>query len=961
MNILNRFLKKNKTRIIIGIFLFLMVSLAYGETIKMFYWIDDWGMLFNMIHPDIFPGNFGNPAYRYNTTPFVLLYPFVGLNAQVYFGLGVLQYFLATIALLLLVKKITKNLAISTSIATVFASGYIGSYAMYRISNSYQLVDTAIFMLLTATSLILSYKTKKSIFYFTSLILFVLTLEFFLLRSQALLPVILTISILFGNYKFKKGDIYKFSIKHLPFGLIYYYFYFLDERISPGGSNSSNYAFRSTINTIFNEHNFELLNNLLVSLTNILVPQKVTQFISTSIEKQLSPAADSQLIAFFLPALITTTIILIYWIKSKADKAINAVSITVIALSPIFIYWSTQKITPLWNPNRHELTAAAVGLVLIELSIWMYLLFRKKEENAAKLLLLGLAWSLSVVFTYFIYTPSTNLDSTSRYLIPGFVGSAIFYVSFFQLFPKLFIKSTSLSKTVSIFFTSLTCLVLLSWGRADQKEIVKTISAPSRSQFQSLQKELKNKELPQESAFLFETINNSVLRGNILGGMPHVAVAIAAEFGDGAQIADSYEHLTYLIDSGKVKIENVYTFFAPETGLINTTSGYRDLMQKPQPSKSLSSLKANIPILNLAGQVEVNTKTYAIKKGMIGINPIIEIDTDSYPSYTPIELTLSVKATPISPNLLKFPYYDYTSKLPTPPKDELIENIKPENEVEVVRFEEIRDTLSFESDRASFYKAASVKVTSEGKQTEATNLLDNRLDTNWSAYDANWNGGERPEEIVLDLGKVTHAEKLYWVNHYPPATPSEYTISYMDGSGRWQDVLRKQNGLKLEGKTISSEELGGVTARYIKFSIFDTYAGLGYPPAIEEIWVTGIKKQANPAHYSEILQCIYCYVEGKEQAVEINSYLHGVAKARISWVTNSSGDYQTEYSKDLGIFVDGREVSYKIIIPPKGTQLEKIRIDNFSLPVNLTIKDVKVKTLTFEEVKSNNLIKAFAK
>src|SRR3989344_1950221 len=131
---------KYKTGIFSLILIFVLVFLAYGQTIKMFYWIDDWGMLFNMIHPTIFQGNFGHPAYRYNTTPFVFLYPFVGLDARIYFGLGLIQYFIAAVVVFLFARELTKSKLIALMAAMIFSSGYIGSYAMYRLSNSYQLV-----------------------------------------------------------------------------------------------------------------------------------------------------------------------------------------------------------------------------------------------------------------------------------------------------------------------------------------------------------------------------------------------------------------------------------------------------------------------------------------------------------------------------------------------------------------------------------------------------------------------------------------------------------------------------------------------------------------------------------------------------------------------------------------------------------------------------------------------------
>lgn len=62
----------------IALLLFVVVLISYGKTLNMYWWIDDSGILFKMVHPLEAAGNlgagiFGGGAYRFLATPFTLL------------------------------------------------------------------------------------------------------------------------------------------------------------------------------------------------------------------------------------------------------------------------------------------------------------------------------------------------------------------------------------------------------------------------------------------------------------------------------------------------------------------------------------------------------------------------------------------------------------------------------------------------------------------------------------------------------------------------------------------------------------------------------------------------------------------------------------------------------------------------------------------------------------------------
>lgn len=939
------------------IFLLMFITLvAYGQTLNMYFWIDDWGMLFNMIHPDIFPGNFGHPAYRYNTTPFVLLYPFVGLNSQIYFGLGLIQYFIASVIVFLFTRSMTKNRLIGLCAALLFSSGYIGSYALYRLSNSYQLIETAIFMVLTVWFIFLYYKNKKIRYYLLSLFFFTATLEFFILRVQGLLLIILAVSILFSCLKFNKQSIMSFLFYSTPFVIVYYFFYFWDSRITPGGSNASRDSMQNTIKILFGEKHFELLNNLLISVTNVIIPEKLTRLFYMYLGK-LMPYSERYIeFAIIIPDLIVGLGILFYLIKTRKHLLATALCLVSLLIGTIFVVWSSQQQNALWNPSKIELFTSSLGVAFIQFAIWLYFIFKDKEKGISKLLILGPTWIFAVVFGYFIYSPSTSLDSLSRYLIPGFVGTTLFYASFFYLLPKLVISENFGSKTFMVILTILLSATLIKYTRQEQTQIISTISNPSRREFEILRKELGEKNIRQDSIFYFETVDDSVLRHDILGGMPHVAVAVAAGFDDGAIIADSYEHLIYLLSTKKGVLENAYTFFATKNSFISTTQPFRNLLVETRPEQRLTGWKTNTKKLENRG-TQSQTIFIPNKSGTVGVNPILEVDT-TIPSLVPSELKIIMSVSPLSLERQAFPYFDYSQKFADKTDFSSLETENLTKKPDVSD-ESILSILDLEKDKFDM-RLARVVATSAGRGTEAQNVIDGRLDTNWAAEGGDWNGGELPQVLTIDLGEKKQVDTLTWVNHYNMATPTVYIIEYSVDKATWVKAKEISDKQQLQGGAIVSIDLGNVNARYFKMSIYDTYRGRGYPPAINEFWVSRGKVNLNPEVINEVRDCPYCYVSENIQAKKIAGLINGVSEANVSWTTDRNEMYNNEYYTSFLLNLDGNPHTYKIILPPQGTHYQRLKINNFKLPVNVILYDASLRPLALRELKERNLVKQFA-
>lgn len=80
----------------------LVVLIAYGQTLRMYFWQDDFALLFKLQHLQEPAGSFGSGVigsgpYKYLISFFVPFFPLFKLNAFPYFLVGFLSYLLVTL------------------------------------------------------------------------------------------------------------------------------------------------------------------------------------------------------------------------------------------------------------------------------------------------------------------------------------------------------------------------------------------------------------------------------------------------------------------------------------------------------------------------------------------------------------------------------------------------------------------------------------------------------------------------------------------------------------------------------------------------------------------------------------------------------------------------------------------------------------------------------------------------
>lgn len=372
--------------------IFLVVFLAYGQTLGMYFWVDDNALMFKLQHlaggAGLFgAGVFGQGSYRYIVVPFVPLYPIFKLNPMPYFAVGILIYFFAAVAVYFLAYTLSHDKKVALIASLIFSSGYIGSDVMWRLLNSYQ---TGFMIVLLCITLIL-YKrfidTKSYIFYFLSLVFFVVTMELAFIRSHGIIFLILGLEFIL-NYQGVFG-IVKSVFRVIPFLYFHYRWYIAD--------NPSSHAFSNLFQEIFIKGKFDLLLNPFITLENLFIPDN-----------------------FHFPLLLFL-IILVFILLFKRNKLLWFAIIFI--MGNYLTYYLLYSSSPSGTTQRY-LTPSFVGL-----AIFWAVLFRSLFQNSKAYAL----FSLAIIVFYLVNVNLYEADIIKTRSVP----TRIFYQTLRKDIPKV--------------------------------------------------------------------------------------------------------------------------------------------------------------------------------------------------------------------------------------------------------------------------------------------------------------------------------------------------------------------------------------------------------------------------------------------------------------------------------------------------------------------------------------------
>lgn len=921
------------------VFLALIVFLTLWQISNLYFWTDDWDLFLRVMRPNLElwgmkPGWFGSGPYRYLHTPFMPFFPIFGLNPTPYFIGSIFVYFIATVSAFLLFLEVTRKRSLAIAAAVIYASsGYIGSYTIFHLSNSYQNLGAVIFTTLTLWILAKYYRTNNFLYYLLSLLLFYASLEIENLRAHGLIFLVLGLTVLYCKWKKSIWNFFINVIKIIPFVLIYRSLY--SATLGSGQTTTVGSFFY----TMERDKLFAYFINPFASFSNVIVPDNITKFIYNLFGNSSANVIPEILLASTFSVIGTYCVIKN---KNKAQKFFIPLLIIVEILYFIFNRWALKQSILATLDISAGFTSMLgmtmlLSFVLISLRLW------RSAGIMSKAILFGIALIFGHYIGYFIGIPGYSyLATTDRYLTPSVVGTAILLGAIFYLIK---IKRINLFPILSAIY----CLYLIVLMNFTISAVVNDISKPTKKFYETIRKITLS--LPSNAVLFLDFENNPNLRYRVYSSFPNTAFALFYKWGNRVPMLRTFEEYLQNIKNNKVKIEDLVSYYISQWDVVETSRTIHNLLKNPSISFpiNISKWTANTNFAQNDSYLSTSSFILQREKDSVGVNPRLEVNVN-YPSLVPMMLSVDLTASPINFERKMFPYYDVSDQIPDQlTKEDLsgIDLTKINNSG--LSCGNIPYLLKLDKERREFIKHAKIDTTSQTLYSEKDFLTDGDVETNWSSFILKWNNTKK-EEITIDLGWEKEIDKLVWVNYLRRTLPIDYEIFISLDKNNWKKVKEIKNGPARIDREFVVDQFAKQNARYVKMVITNTFSNLA--PAISEIWVSSLNGQGGSIDYVQqvIDRPLLCPLGSIEEYMRIKNIIDPILRAKIWWLTDSRENYDRVFSKDLEIIADGLPHTYNIYIPAQGANLERIMLSDFQLPINIAVGNASIRSLSFKEI-----------
>lgn len=597
-----------KNPVFVAVVLFIIVFIAYGQTLSMYFLIDDNALIYKLQHIDQTlglwgKGLLGEGPYRLRVLQFFPFYPIFGVNPIPYFAVGFILYYLTALVLYFFTLVIARNRSIAFAAASIFAAGYIGSETMFGITNSWE-TNRGIIMALFTTLLYYRFLiTKKGIFYLLALVLFFFSLDTVYVRAHGLIFTLIAFDLFLGCKRFSLREIGKAVVRILPFGIIYYQIY-----IAVTGGEVGRFGIWKIIQSAFNEGKLVPLTVPLQDIGNLFLPDVLT---------------------------------------SRADNLLRSF-ITI--------------------PSGFYVGSFLAGILVL---VWLFLILKtfRKKESLFRVLLFSFFFAVSNFMLFYAREPQNSLWTTHRYFSYSFVGVSIFWAVSFYLIAKK-IKNEKFFWTFSALVIIVYLSLGASYQRefnAKRSLLAKSFFASFTSFVPNIPKGAvtyfdlanDNKVRGEFGSFfggMFSEASNLAIYN------PHL------DYTKDFIFTYKFDDVIQMINEGNTDINKVFTFYYGDKGLIDTTQNVRELIIDGKlVTLGTEQFSSNTPFGVSVGSFTTETDLKESRGITIGENPIIKILAfNDNPSLVPSTFSFSMS---VAPKLLPLPYetknksFDVDSKM----------------------------------------------------------------------------------------------------------------------------------------------------------------------------------------------------------------------------------------------------------------------------------------------------------
>lgn len=589
---MNKFVKSTKFILILLLFISLI---AYGQTLFMYFWIDDNALIYKLQHLDQSLGFWGKGAigqgpYRHIVNQFVPFYPIFKTNPAPYYAVGLLLYFLTSLVVYFFSISLTKNKSIAFIAAAIFTSGYVGSESIFGITNSWQTTRGIILALFTFWLYYEYLKSKKLIFYILSIILFFFSLDTVYIRAHGLIIALFFFDIIFSPVLINFKSLWGLFIRQIAFVLIHYNIYLT------GGGYALSFGIWTLFKDIFDDGKYYLLFIPFEDLGNLFFPSVISEKIDLIISQYIN-----------LPKKISTFAVLL-------------------------------------------------SLVIIFLTTYLVAKFRKNQKLLTNVLLFSFIWAVANFVVFYLKETNHSLWTTHRYFSYSFALVSLFHASAIYLTSQLIrVFNKSYVKTM---LTSIIVITYLALGIVQQYQFNKERNFPAKNFFNTFKQSLPQIPKGAYLYFDIKNDNKIKKEfGSFFGGMFSEGANLAI-YSEGIDYMNDFiftykfEDVLKALEDKRVSLRNVFTFYYGDKGLIDTTADVRKLLPSNlSVNLSTSRLKSTTPY-QIVEKEFITSPQIVQDRTTIVTYPKIYFEPDqNIPSLIPSNLTFSMKIAPLLPPL----------------------------------------------------------------------------------------------------------------------------------------------------------------------------------------------------------------------------------------------------------------------------------------------------------------------
>lgn len=234
---------------------------------------------------------------------------------------------------------------------------------------------------------------------------------------------------------------------------------------------------------------------------------------------------------------------------------------------------------------------------------------------------------------------------------------------------------------------------------------------------------------------------------------------------------------------------------------------------------------------------------------------------------------------------------------------------------------------------------SSVTVNNFWQDDIGTNLNDNNIETTWRPNRVEWS--RSTGSMILTLDKVTTINRFAWVNSYPNNSPTLYEIHTSLDSQNWTKISEIQNDKKIEKSDTQVVDFPAISAKYIKMVIRKSLNDDA--PGIAEVWVIPSEFSKLPIQETEkFLLNPFEFVPDITSFYDSLRWLNNQGLVSVWWKNNKSNKWETSPVSRYSIIYDGLPHIYRFLIPAGGTVVNEVRLDDFQIPGEILIKNIKI-------------------